>query len=246
MCEEHIPEATMRPSSEVIADASFAEVVQYADWYVAGRGDTEHDYRYSRYYNVLKNTLNSMQIKEDTKIAHIDIGCGPGLFAWTLLDWAEENEIDYDKLSLYGYDCCTEMIRLARKTRMRLLTQCPAYPDLYYGDDYAAFLSGIATMPHVYTDYLITLGHVLAGNHNPDDISGFAGIIEQIVQLKNPSDTVWLLSSDATSDRHRPSSLAGWNALLAALKAAGIACTSRLLATGRSSDWCVLLSQQEV
>ncbi len=246
MCEEHIPEATIRPPSEVSADASFAAVVQYADWYIAGRGDRQHDYRYNRYYNVLKNTLNSMQIKEDTKIAHIDIGCGTGLFAWTLLDWAEEKEIDCDKVSLYGYDCCTEMIRLAQKTRMRLLTQCPAYPDLHYGDDCAAFLSGIATMPHVYTDYLITLGHVLAGNHEPDDISEFGGIITKIVQLKNPSDTVWLLSSDATSDRHRPSSAEGWNALLAALQAAGIKCSSRFVATGLSGDRCVLLSQQEV
>ena len=246
MSEQHIPEASEQPPSEVSADATLEAVVQYTEWYIAGRGDTQPNYRYNRYYSVLRNTLNAMQIQEATQIAHIDVGCGPGLFAWALLDWADEHEIEYSKLSLYGYDCCTEMVRLARMMRMQLLTLCPAYPDLLYNDDYRTFLSRIAKTPRVYTDYLITFGHVLAGNHNSDDISGFRQIIEQIVQLKNPANTVWLLSSDATSDRNRSLSLEGWNALLSALQTTGIEYARRPVATGRGGDQCVVLSHQEV
>ena len=80
MTQHRIPQR--EPSPVVPANASFAEVVQYTDWFCY-RGDTHPPYRYDRYREVVGHPTPSGR-----REAHVDIGCGAGLFSWVFPDWA--------------------------------------------------------------------------------------------------------------------------------------------------------------
>lgn len=78
---EYAIRPTSQPGHVVQKDAGFREVLQHTEHYVGGGNDTQPHYRYLRYRELL-NDLEPSGRRE----AHVDIGCGAGLFSWTFLD----------------------------------------------------------------------------------------------------------------------------------------------------------------
>ena len=209
MADHGIQPAVWQPPYEVQPDATMAEVARYTDWYIAGRGDTQPHYRFNRYYYVIKYTASSVnyRVNYSSRVVHIDIGCGPGLFAWALLDWARENHIEYSRIDLYGYDQSKQMVELARQMRDRLRVEVGDYPMLYYHYDLDSLLENLEVRYDRGADCIVTLGHVLAGNQESSDLDEYTRIVDQIVKLQNPSKQTTVLVSDATSGKHLVSSM---------------------------------------
>ncbi len=164
-----------QPSFEISSNDGLPEVLQYADWYVAGRGDNEPHHRYNRYMSRLRG--HPVPSKRQ---AHVDIGSGTGLFSWTFLDWAAENGIAFDRLDLYGLDHCQAMIDVAEMARIKLAKIIINYPTMNYCNDVDLLLPKI-TKNHQYgTDYLVTFGYVLIQANTPQNIHEFARVIAHI------------------------------------------------------------------
>ena len=231
------------PGYLVLPDATLKYVIQYTEWCVAGgyqryRGWNEY-YRYDRYRDVLK----SVNPSANHRITHIDLGCGSGLFAWVLLDWANKQGIGYNRIDLYGYDHCMEMIRLAWMIRNRLLRYSIGYPTLRYHHDSTKLLRQLTANLHQDSDCIITLGYVLAGNHQDSDIDCFTQIIKFVSDTKGDDTTCFLLASDAI---YQGDFKAGWGKLKQELQAGDVVCMEVPTGTIYSGDRCVLLSRREV
>lgn len=212
----------------VPANASFADVVQNTDWY-CWRGDSQPPYRYRRYLEVLQR-IKLPDGDYDYPVAHVDIGCGAGLFSWAFLDWAKDNNIGYDRVALHGYDHSSEMINLSHQMRAGLMQSIPNYPDLHYTDCVASLLTELTRQHRDRTIYIVTFGHVLVQAQSANDISSFANIIAHILSLGVPCPCV-LAAVDAKGRRGAFAS--GWNTLLTSLTAAEI--QHRLFSVGRTA-----------
>ena len=180
------------PNHVVSANTGWVEVVQHTEWYVGGSGDSRAHYRYRRYRQVM-GRLPPGEGRE----AHVDLGCGAGLFSLVFLDWATEKGVEYDRLDLYGLDHCPAMLQLAQETRNRLLQYVPNYPALHYGGDVDALCNQLRENHREGTDYTITLGHVLVQAHTPDVIQNFTRVISHIVALIGPGRNCALVAVDA-------------------------------------------------
>ena len=204
----------IRPPT-VPADATFAEAVQNTNWF-CWRRDTRPLYRYRRYREVLGAARPSGR-----RVAHVDIGCGAGLFSWVFLDWVRENNLayeNYENVVLYGLDHSPEMIRLAQQMRAGLMVNIPNYPELRYTHRVDALLQLLTEHHRPTTDYTITFGHVLV--QAPDAIPEFAQVIAHIVQLMDDQSGCAVLAVDA---RGESSQLAQrWIGLLDRLSRLGI------------------------
>ena len=212
MAQHRIPPTQHRPSEVVQADASLTRVVQYTDWF-CWRGDSQPFYRYRRYRDVLgRLTLSGGQV------AHVDIGCGAGLFSWVFLDWAGENNLAYNLIDLYGLDHSREMIRLAQQMRPGLMPHIPNYPALRYTHSVNALLPELSQNYSAVTGYAITFGHVLV--QAPEAIPDFARVVAHIMGLLDAQSNCVALAVDAlnASDQFAQQ----WNALLARLSKSGI------------------------
>lgn len=214
MAEHGIP-PRRNPSPTVPADATFAEAVQNTDWF-CWRGDNRPLYRYRRYREVLGATRPSGR-----RVAHVDIGCGAGLFSWVFLDWVRENNLayeNYENVVLYGLDHSPEMVRLAQQMRAGLMTNIPNYPELRYTHRVDELLQLLTEHHRPDTDYTVTFGHVLV--QAPGAISEFARVIAHIVQLLDEQSSCAVLAVDA---RGESSQLAQrWIGLLDRLSRLGI------------------------
>ena len=189
---------------------SFTTVVQHTEAFLGSRLNKDPHYRYNRYRSAL---IRYMNLSMGRRIAHIDIGCGSGLFSWTLLDSATQNNIAHSHIDLYGYDHSPQMICLARMVRRKLIPVIPSYPDVSYTHNLETLLSQLK-LRNRDTDYIITFGHVLAQSHAPSDIHIFTKIIDHIMQVKYSASICELLSVDGTGPQHRINSIEGWNLLL--------------------------------
>ena len=250
MDTNQIEESVRQPEYEIPDKATFETVVQYTEWYIAGgeqraSSQSKRHYRYDRYLRALQECGLSSRTTSQ-RITHIDIGCGPGLFSWALLDWARENQINYSGIDLYGYDHSQQMIELARQVQDGLRGVVSDYPKLHYYCDMGTFLADIVERCDSGRDYVITLGHVLAGNQDNNDINEYIRIVDQVLQLQDSTKPITVLASDATSGKHRSDFVGGWNKLLQALRARGVACTEMPVTTNYTGDRCVLLSRREV
>ena len=243
MTECGIEKAAGQPPHEVRPEATFTEVVQYTEHFVGGgyqrsRGWNEY-YRYERYRYVLAS-IDFSTLGTPHRIAHVDIGCGSGLFGWALLDWINENTGEYKNVELYGYDHSPEMIKLAWMLKHRLSRLVGGYPILRYYDDRTRMLQKLSERNRGGTNYIITFGYVLAGTHDDDNaIRSFAEIIEKIVERKHDTSKCFLLASEAKSQGNFT---AGWRKLKAALLSRQITLTCNLRKQG---DRCVVLSHKE-
>ena len=165
------------PSYDISRQSTLERVLQYTEYYAGGgrearwAGGNPH-YRYDRYRGALAR-IDLPTIDSRRRLAHVDIGCGAGLFAWALLDWALGRGIRYSNISLYGYDYSKEMVRLARMMRTRLAQYVSSYPVSRYSSDPNRLLRNLASNHQSGTVYLITFGYVLAGNQYDSDIASF-------------------------------------------------------------------------
>ena len=236
-----------RPRHEVEPETSFEEVVQHTDFYV-GKGNDEQEgsephYRYRRYREAIEyvETLEHLEMVEERK-AHVDIGCGAGLFSWVFLDWAIEKGTSWDNLGLYGFDHSPEMINLARNVRNRLKKEMPSYPTLHYNHAVTTLLRELEETHRDGTDYIVTLGHVLAQTANISEAtSNFASIIARIYDLMANLSDCALVAVDAKywSEDFR----AGWDSLLNSLQSLGIRCeTQRVVGTVLNDYRCARIA----
>ena len=218
MAEHNIEPRPHSPDHVVPYNAEFKKVVQHTDFYV-GKGNTysnaQPHYRYYRYLGALQRLLAS-----EGRIAHVDIGCGAGLFSWVFLDWATERGVGLDRVDLYGLDHSPAMICLAQEVRTKLKQYIPKYPDLHYFHDLDDFLRELTENHHEGADYIITFGHVLVQAHKPRDIQNFTRVIAHIRELMDARSNCALVAVDAHG---RSTDLAtSWDLLLNSLKCVGI------------------------
>ena len=199
-------------------ETSLRRVVLHTDHFLRS-GDTQPYYRYNRYRPVLENIQPS-----NRRQAHVDIGCGAGLFSWVFLDWAKENNLAYDRIDLYGLDHSPEMIQMAYRMRGGLAPHIANYPPLRYTDNDDALLQLLKAHHREATDYTITFGHVLvqASQHTPQAIPGFARVIAHIVGMMDAESQCVAMAVDA-SRNDGPAKLAqSWNGMMNALGKSGI------------------------
>ena len=194
----------------------FREAVQHTDRYLSDRNSYRSHYRYERYIEALRQRvkLNGMR-----RVAHIDIGCGAGLFSWVFLDWAVEKGFGYDRIDLYGYDHSSAMIDLATECKYRLTQTIPNYPSLHYDHNIEDFLRRIKMAWRPDTDYIISFGHVLAQSYiwTRSSIKDFARIAGLIMQIKSLKAACEIIAVDAKGWAHDFGQ--GWNLLLRHLTA---------------------------
>ena len=199
------------PTPIVPAKAGFEKILLHTDWYV-NTGDKEPHYRYRRYSEMLR-----LLDVPDQRVAHVDIGCGAGVFSWTFLDWATKNSVGYDRVDLYGFDHSPAMIKLSGMVRDELSQSIANYPALHYFDYLDALLGELDDNHCQGMNYIITFGHVLAQayTHTRDDINDFARIIVRICKLMDARSKCDLIAVDV---ENAPSVFAdAWNTLLQSL-----------------------------
>ena len=210
--QEHHVQASQNPGHIVGATAGFTEVVQHTFHYLI---DPDHNrnphYRYALYRDILKPIEPSGR-----REAHIDIGCGAGLFSWAFLDWAKTNGLPYDSVVLYGLDHSEEMINLAHLVRDKLVQNIANYPDLHYTYDVSMFLRDLTENHRMTTDYTITFGHVLAQAHSDSAILNFAKVINHILGLLDDQSRCFLIAVDARN--WSTEFTLGWDLLLERLE----------------------------
>lgn len=223
MREHNIECPPTRPGHVIPAHASFQQVVQYTyDWYCVQRGTDSYQYRDRRYRQALASTEAL-----GGRTAHIDIGCGAGLFSWVLLDWANDNGLPYGQIDLYGLDHSQEMINLAYAMRHGLAAHIADYPQLHYTHEVDVLLQDLTNGHHAGTDYIVTFGHVLVQIQRPghirdseDVIQDFTQVISHILHLTNGTGRCDLLAVDAHGDAETLET--SWNALLSNLEQSGV------------------------
>lgn len=220
MRTENIAPLQQRPSHVVTTDASFEEVVQHTDWFCWRADRVEsRPYRYRRYREIFGH-LQPDPSHTRKRVSHIDIGCGAGLFSWALLDWAVDSNLAYDRIDLFGLDHSPAMIALAHWIRDNLVTDIANYPELHYETIVAMLLQELTTDHREPTDYIITLGHVLAQAHDDNAILNFTRVIVHAVSLLDDQCHCALIAVDARNWREE--FVAGWNLLLDSLERASV------------------------
>ena len=250
MNKHRISAARSRPDYNIPIGATFTSVVQYMEWYIAGgeprsNPQSKLHYRYDRYLGALNASGLSSRINH-RGIVHFDIGCGPGLFSWAFLDWAREHKISHSDIALYGYDHSQQMVELAHQMRDKLKVAVGGYPAFFYSYSRNMFLEKLEVPYDEKVDCVVTLGHVLAGNHDDRDILEFGIIIQQVMQSQHSSTPLTVIECDAVSEKHRSDFEQGWGKLLQALRERGLVCNEVPTGIYSTSDRCVLLSRREV
>lgn len=207
-------EPVNNPSHLVPSDIRLAPALQHTDWYTY-RGDTRPPYRFRRYLEALNQVSAS-----DRREAHVDIGCGAGLFSRAFLDWARGQRLGYDRIDLYGFDHSPEMIHIASLVRSKLSQRIADYPPLHYYSDEDVLMDNLTLNHQTNTDYTITFGHVLVQANTTLNLQVFTKIITHVIDLMNPESNCGLWAIDA---RGRSSELVtAWNTLLSNLNVAGV------------------------
>ena len=161
------------------------QCVGYALRYVSGHSTTH--YRYDRYRDALGLSLRcNRDFRRTDTIVHVDVGCGPGLFAWVVYDYFRSLGVRVDS---YGYDHAPEMVRLSRLIEDELETEIA----LNCYDDVEELLHAILARD-LPADIIVTFGHVLVQLVDDDQGMGvFATILEHLAHL----DRCLLVAVDA-------------------------------------------------
>ena len=205
-------EVRRRPCHLVRRNSSREHVIQNTVWYVGGLADARPHYRYRRYLEVLAGVTLM-----ERRIAHVDLGCGAGLFSWVLPDWATERGIEDHHVDLYGMDHNLAMIELANKVREQLLRHRPDYPELRYESEADDLCTHLTANHRDDTKCIVTLGHVLVQARTRNAIQNFTQVIAHVVGQAN---NCALIAIDA--DGGRDALETGWAALLNCLDREGM------------------------
>ena len=225
MREHDIEIPPHKPGNTIPPDASFRRVVQYTyDRCCFLRVNQSEHYRYRRYHGALASVESP-----SGRIAHVDIGCGAGVFSWALLDRVSDNGLPYGQIHLYGLDHSQKMINLAHAVRQGLAAHITDYPQLHYTHEVDDLLRDLSNGHHAGTYYIVTFGHVLVQIQRTehirdpaDVVRDFTQVIVHILELMDGEGRCDLIAVDASSAGYLDDFESGWKALLSSLEQAGI------------------------
>ena len=156
-------------------NATLPRCIDYAARYLYEQ-DTQKHYRYRRYMRALRDLLRRYRDHRKTsRIVHVDVGCGPGVFSWVVHDYFRLQELATD-IELYAYDSSPEMVRLAGLIWSEFETNV----CLSATSDLCELISQI-TQSGSPADVIVSFGHVLVQASDQEDaIDGFADILSVI------------------------------------------------------------------
>lgn len=229
---------TLATSYTVDRNATFATVMQYL-WTYVGNGAPRRSFQF-RYYprdRILryKSAINTALPRQEQiqHIQHIDLGCGGGTFAHALLEWCQARDVEFDKVSLFGYDYAPQMIRAANQIHNYIQQFIRSHygrvvPNLYVYSNYESMLKEVPAEPSEATRYIITAGYALANNLDSQTTEEFASIIGAVVR-KAGNHPCSLIVYD--SNTVRPLAPA-YNMLVSSLQASSIGVDTRYESTG--------------
>ena len=192
------------PNYHIEEYTTFPEVVRYTEYHIGethdqrsyfGRRNEPH-FRYNRYRTALRTSLRDLPV-HGRRIVHLDIGCGSGLFSWVLLDWATENEIELDRVDLYGYDHSPAMIRLAERMKDKLAVHIIGYPDIRYCSSPSELSRQLSENHQDDTDYIITFGYVLVQAYSSSEIQKFTQAITSVTECMDGQSNCALVAVDS-------------------------------------------------
>lgn len=153
-------------------DATLPRCIDYAACYLDEIDDDKH-YRYKRYMQALRDLLGLYgDHRKTSRIVHVDVGFGPGVFAWVVHDYFRLQERGTD-IDLCAYDSSPEMVRLAGLIWSEFET------DVCLGvtSDLGELISQI-TQRGSPADVIVSFGHVLVQTSDQEDaIDSFADIL---------------------------------------------------------------------
>lgn len=156
-------------------NATLRRCIDYAANYLYER-DTKEHYRYKRYMRALKDLLRYYgDHRKTSRIVHVDVGCGPGVFAWVVHDYFRRKERGTE-IELHAYDSCPKMATLAR------LIWGEFGIDVCLGatSNSDELISQIKEDGSP-ADVIVSFGHVLVQTSDQEDaINGFADILSAI------------------------------------------------------------------
>lgn len=136
-------------------NATLPRCIDYALHYFS-ENDTRQHYRFDRYYRAIERLLDRYgSVRRTRHLVHLDLGCGPGLFAWALHDYFSQNEPD-TVLEIYGFDHAPSMTRLARLVWSELDDVCDAQ-FIHDSDE----LTSLVMQGGPPADVIVSFGHVL-------------------------------------------------------------------------------------
>lgn len=160
------------------------------------KGGKDH-LRYDYYRRVLEEAARKFDfVHPEGKIVHVDLGCGPGLFAWVVHDYVMDRGENKDNLSFYLYDHSENMIGLAKKFWERLLTD----QDVEFLHDAKTMRNRLRSENLEDCDVLVTFGYVLIQTLDNDQaMSEFSCIIRGLF----PSRSCTMVAVDACGTHER-------------------------------------------
>ena len=182
MEHEYVPKQIVGYTIE--RNATFNRCMQYL-WTFVGNGAPHRGQRYRprHRFDFYKRIIRQYQSQiKGGLIQHIDLGCGGGTFSQAMLEWHQARGMEYNRVSLYGYDYAPNMVKAARMIHRYIQTQhTQNIPNLRAYNDYKVMLEGIPENPPEPTHYIITTGYVLANNNDEQAIADFVNIITTVV-----------------------------------------------------------------
>lgn len=170
-------------------NATLEESIVYTEGYVVGIGGAH--YRYDYYMDALEEAKEFDCIHPGRKIVHVDLGCGPGLFAWVVHDYVMARHRKKNaKIEFYMYDHAKSMIKLARI----FWKNFPVQHELNAYHDVDGIRKGLRSQDLSGCDVLVSFGHVLIQTRGDERaLSEFACIIRELF----PSGTCTMVAVDA-------------------------------------------------
>ena len=185
-------------TEEIPTDISFEDAMRYTFRFIApDTSSKKPNYRYDRYTKYLTSTLHRFHHhfnRENKRIMHLDLGCGPGLFSWVVWDYAIKK---YGKkpgdIELIGYDHAENMIRLAHLFRDRFRGRLLEYnfEGYYELDKIQNILESKDLSGYV---CIITFGYVLVQTEG--DREAMQNFVD-IIRLLFPVNSCILMAVDA-------------------------------------------------
>lgn len=218
-------------------NASIEEVIGYTRRFIVESGE-EH-FRYDYYRDILAKALTRFRFNATkNKIAHLDLGCGPGLFSWVVQDYLlSKYKMKPGNIDLIGYDHAKKMIRLAKLFKEYL-------PVEYNFEGYFELdkiLNLLESRDFSDYDCIITFGHVLIQvGDNTEALQDFVELVQNLF----PSNSCILLAVDAyANETKRQDFRSACKKLMVALSNAGVAVNNKRTGPERSY-MCARLSHE--
>ena len=190
-------------TEEIPTDISFEDAMRYTFRFIApDKSSKKPNYRYDRYTECLASTLHRFHYyfnRENKRIMHLDLGCGPGLFSWVVWDYAIDYGKKPDDIELIGYDRAPNMIHLAHLFRDRFRGRLLEYnfEGYYELEKIQNILESKDLSGYV---CIITFGYVLVQTEG--DSTAMRNFID-IIRCLFPVNSCILMAVDAFSKEDR-------------------------------------------